>query len=359
MAGTSAAPIAPVPAALTNSRRVELIVQAGRYQPGGWVYTPGVTRSFVLAAALLASPANAQAPAPREIAVTIDDLPLNGPDLPLPALQEMTQTLLAALEKESIPSVAFVNESKLYRTGEVDARIALLRAWRDEGAELGNHTFSHPSLHTTPLPAFEEDVVRGETVTRMLLKEKGGTLRWFRHPFLQTGPTAKTKKAFENYLSARGYTVAPVTVDTNDWMYNAAYADALRRDDAAASSRVRAAYVASFPTILDFFEDLTLRVFGRPIRHVLLIHANRLNAETLPEWTAVLRTRGYAFVSLARALEDPAYAFPDPYVSKNGISWLHRWLFGKTGATRLKDEPDPPPFVMDAWAAIEKRRAAR
>ena len=322
------------------------------------VYPLGVTRTFLLATALFALPALAQAQ-PREIAVTIDDVPLNGPDLPLPALQAMTETLLAALKAESIPSVAFVNESKLYRAGEVDARIALLRAWRDAGAELGNHTFSHPSLHTTPLPAFEEDVVRGETVTRMLLKERGGTLRWFRHPFLQTGPSAETKRAFEEFLAARGYRVAPVTVDTNDWMYSTVYADALARDDAAAAARVRDAYVASYATILDFYEDLTLRVFGRPIRHVLLIHANRLNADTAQSWAAILRARGYVFVSLERALEDAAYASPDTYVSKNGLSWLHRWLFGKTGATRLKEEPDPPPFVMDAYAAIEKRRAAR
>ena len=301
---------------------------------------------------------SAQVPPPREIAVTIDDLPLNGPDLPLSALQAMTAKLLDGLKKESIPAVAFVNESKLYRTGEVDARIALLRAWRDAGAELGNHTFSHPSLHTTPLPAFEEDVVRGETVTRMLVKEKGGTLRWFRHPFLQTGPTAETKKSFEEFLAARGYRVAPVTVDTNDWMYNAVYSDALARGDADTAARVRSAYLASYPTILDFFEDLSLRVFDRPIRHVLLVHANALNAETLGRWATVLRARGYAFVTLERALEDPAYASPDPFVSRNGISWLHRWLFAKTGATRLKEEPDPPPFVLDAYRTIEKRRAA-
>ncbi len=313
------------------------------------------------AAAWTASGLLAQAPPPppREIAVTIDDLPLNGPDLPLPALQAMTEKLLAALTREAIPAVAFVNESKLYRASEVDARIALLRAWRDAGAELGNHTFSHPSLQTTPLSAFEEDVVRGETVTRMLLREKGGSLRFFRHPYLQTGPTTEAKKSFEEFLAARGYAVAPVTVDTNDWMYNAVYADALSRGDAAAAARVKEAYVASYATILDLFEDLTLRVFGRPIRHVLLVHANLLNADALSEWAAVLRARGYAFATLDRALEDPAYASPDPYVSKNGVSWLHRWLFARTGATRLKEEPDPPPFVRDAYAEIQKRRAGR
>ena len=150
-----------------------------------------------------------------------------------------------------------------------------------------------------------------------------------------------------------------VTVDTNDWMYNSVYADAAARGDATAAARVRDAYVASYPTVLDFFEGLARRVFGRPIRHVLLVHANGLNADVLDLWAAALKGRGYAFVTLDRALEDPAYRTADPYVSRNGISWLHRWLYAKTGATRLKEEPDPPSFVRDAYAAIGKRRAAQ
>ena len=113
---------------------------------------------ILLFAGILVFDLSAQVPPPHEIAVTIDDLPLNGPELPLPALQAMTEKLLAALKKESIPSVAFVNEAKLYREGEVDARIAPC-ARGATGAELGNHVLA-PALHTTPLPAFEEDVVR-------------------------------------------------------------------------------------------------------------------------------------------------------------------------------------------------------
>jgi peptidoglycan-N-acetylglucosamine deacetylase len=59
-------------------------------------------------------------------------------------------------------------------------------------------------------------------------------------------------------------------------------------------------------------------------------------------------------VTLERALEDPAYASPDAFIGREGISWLHRWLFTKTGATRLREEPDPPAFVRDAYAALTK-----
>ena len=38
-----------------------------------------------------------------------------------------------------------------------------------------------------------------------------------------------------------------------------------------------------------------------------------------------LRLRGYRFVALDAALEDPAYTSEDTYVGPGGITWLHRW----------------------------------
>ena len=127
------------------------------------------------------------------------------------------------------------------------------------------------------------------------------------------------------------------------------------RGDAPEAARVRAAYLAYLSKMLEFFEDLERRVFGRPIRHVFLSHANELSTDSLDAWAAVFRTRGYTFVSLDRALEDPAFASPDTFIGREGISWLHRWLFTKVGATRLKEEPDLPAFVRDAFASIAKR----
>src|SRR5215218_1868095 len=73
----------------------------------------------------------------KEIAITIDDLPLNGPQIELKRLKSMTSKLVAGLNKFRVPAVGFVNESLLYRNGEADGRIQLLRDWRDAGVELG------------------------------------------------------------------------------------------------------------------------------------------------------------------------------------------------------------------------------
>ena len=103
--------------------------------------------------------------------------------------------------------------------------------WLEAGLELGNHTFSHINIDNVPLDSYEQDVVRGEAVLKMLPAEKGMKLRYFRHPQLHTGPTLAYKKGLDQFLAARGYTIAPVTIDNNDFMFGALYGDAKVRGD--------------------------------------------------------------------------------------------------------------------------------
>src|SRR5207248_4407279 len=126
----------------------------------------------------------AQSRPQREIAITIDDLPAASNRLTGTEITEMTKKLLGILRDQKIPAVGFVNERKLYKFGEVDERIKALSLWLDYGFELGNHTFAHTSLNRGGLKEWEEDIIRGETVTRLLLAQHNMTLRYFRHPFL-------------------------------------------------------------------------------------------------------------------------------------------------------------------------------
>src|SRR5258708_32862697 len=64
----------------------------------------------------------------KEIAITIDDLPLNGRQFDLKRLRVMTDKLLSGIDRNQIPVVGFVNESLLYVPGETEARMVLLKA---------------------------------------------------------------------------------------------------------------------------------------------------------------------------------------------------------------------------------------
>jgi len=268
----------------------------------------------------------------RTVAVSFDDLPATPAGVvanDIASLKELTSKLLSAVRKYNVPAVGFVNEGKLFVEGEgpgdADGRIGLLRMWLDAGLELGNHTYSHRDLNTMPLDQFQADVLRGETVTRGLLKQRGQRLRYFRHPLLHVGSDLKVRRAFEVFLSNHGYTVAPVTIDSDEFVYAAAYARALRRGDMPVAVRIADDYLRYMGQVFTFFEDVSKRVTGREIPQILLLHANTLNADRFDALAEALRQRGYTFVSVAQALEDPAYRLRDEFVGAPANSWFNHW----------------------------------
>jgi peptidoglycan/xylan/chitin deacetylase (PgdA/CDA1 family) len=303
-----------------------------------------------LASALLGSSLAAQAAGQtgaaerRQVAVTFDDLPAPYGDLE--EMRRMTARLLESVKRGGVPAVGFVNERKLFARGEMDARTDILRAWLDAGLELGTHTFSHINLQKASLEEYKDDVLRGETVTRMLLAERGMKLRYFRHPFLFTGTTPEYKRGLSEFLDGRGYTVAPVTVDNGDYIFAKVYFDAKKRGDAATAKRVADAYVPYMESVFEHFERLSTETFGREVKHVLLLHANEINADRFDEVAAMLKRRGYSFVTLEEALKDPAYKETDA-LYKNGVSWLHRWRTAK--GLPVKWEPEVPKFVDELY----------
>ena len=287
----------------------------------------------------------------REIAVTFDDLPIAGVlSHDLASSRTITSKLLTAITAHRIPAVGFVNEGKLRGDGGIDAtRVDLLRMWLDAGLELGNHTYAHLDLNRTPLPAFEEDVLRGEAVTRPLLRVRGMTLRFFRHPFLHTGRDLDTKRQFEAFLATHGYRVAPVTIDNDEYIFAAAYDRASARGDRDLMRRVAEAYIPYMEAKLEFFERNSRDLAGYEMRQILLLHANPMNAEHFGALARVIERRGYRFITLDRALEDAAYESPDTYVGSGGITSLHRWALTKgVGKEFFAGEPTVPAFVEKA-----------
>jgi len=282
----------------------------------------------------------------RRVAVTFDDLPFTGDGgkTALSELREYTAKLLSTFAAHKIPAIGFVNERKLQLNGEREARAALLKMWTDAGYELGNHTFGHAGFYTTPLAAFQQQVIDGEPVTRALLAERGMKLRYFRHPYLNTGPDLKTKEAFEKFLAERGYRVAPVTIDNAEWIFAAAYAQAVQRGDRETARRVADEYVPYMERMVEFYERMSVELFGREIAQTLLVHANALNADHFDRIATTFKRRGYEFVTLDEALKDKAYDHRDAYTGEVGISWLQRWAITRGG--KFQKEPALSPYMQ-------------
>jgi peptidoglycan/xylan/chitin deacetylase (PgdA/CDA1 family) len=286
--------------------------------------------------------------ATKTMALTFDDLPKSKGLDDIDGARKTTEAILRVLKARKAPAVGFVNEGKLYEgPAMIEARAALLRDWVAAGVPLGNHTYSHLDINDVPLQKYQDDVVRGERTYTRLMRGVAGE-RWFRHPYTHTGPTAEIKAGLSRFLAARGYRVAPFTIENSDWIFSNAYAKASAARDAAQAASVRDEYVAHTGRMIEWFETLSKEAFGREIPQILLIHANDLHTDALDPLMAMIEGRGYRWVTLAEAMKDPAYRTPDDFVGTSGPSWLHRWRVAKNLPDRMRDEPDPPGWILEA-----------
>ena len=275
-----------------------------------------------------------------EIAVTFDDLPLVTSGDPIARQQRLTRELLAHLTSRKIPAVGLVNTSKL----ATEEHTALLDRWLEAGFELGNHTYAHRDLHRIPAEAFEEDIVKGETPLREVIRRHRGRLRYFRHPFLHTGRTDEVRERIDAFLARRGYIVAPVTIDNSEWIFARAYDLA----KGAQQKKVADAYLDYMMAKTAYHDGEAKKLFGREIRQVLLVHANALNAHAFGALADRMAKAGHRFITLERALEDPAYQSRDGWRGAGGISWLDRWAVTR-GVPKgfFANEPKTPKWVQE------------
>ena len=287
----------------------------------------------------------------RRIAITFDDVPWvmlrNAPPADMAAKHAR---LIASLKQADVPAIGFVNEGLLYAGNTLrPERVRMIEDWLGAGFELGNHTRWHSDLNAVGVRRFKHDILDGERILRPMLAKRGAKPRWFRYPLLRTGATIEDKAAVEAFLRKHGYRVAPVTVNSSEWVFALAYRRAL---DAHATDdtlqRLRDAYVAYMQAKIEYYERRSVDLLGHEIPQVLLLHANELNADACTALVSAIRTRGYRFVDLAEATRDPAYQLTDTYTGALGTSWIHRWAKseGRPDAFHF-GEPRTPEWIIE------------
>ncbi len=275
----------------------------------------------------------------KKVVITVDDLP--GTHGELSEYEFINNALVSFFDDHSIPAIGFINESKLYIDDQPDSNyIDLLKLWLERDLELGNHTFSHPFINQTPLEQYKSEILRGEKITRPLLEQYGKKLKYFRHTQLRTGPTDEYRNELNNFLELKNYITAPITIDNDEYIYALRYREAQLANNPELMSLIGKDYLSYMEEIVDYYEELSEEFLGYNVPQILLIHANRLNADYISELMHIFIRRGYSFIDLDEALMDQAFANPIG-THRRGLSWIHRWMI------QQDLEPKPQPSVSD------------
>ncbi|HAT1597412.1 TPA: polysaccharide deacetylase family protein [Legionella pneumophila] len=230
----------------------------------------------------------------KAIAITIDDLPFVGE-----YRNFHLNMMMNTMKDEKIPATGFII-AKEVRPDNWE----ILHKFRDAGFGLGNHTFSHANLNKLKVKEYIQEIKEADALLTPVLTEP----KYFRYPYLAMSSGDKKNKIL-CYLEKHHYRVAPITIDSKDFVFNQRLL--------SVPELGRRAYLDELkPFYLDFIWQQTLKAEEHTHYHrnpdqaqILLIHANLLNAYVLPDIINLYKQNGYTFVNL----EDALKTFKDNY----------------------------------------------
>jgi peptidoglycan-N-acetylglucosamine deacetylase len=257
----------------------------------------------------------------QKVAITLDDLPLNGLLPPGATRAETTKNVLAILKKEHVPPVyGFINAKKL--EGNADAAEAL-KLWA-ASEPVGNHTYSHMDLEQNTPEAFEREIEEDEPALELLSQKDDW--HWLRYPYLREGDTVEKRRAVRAYLQAHSYRIAQVTLDWEDYMWNTAYARCVAKGDEKSIAWLRSSYLSAASEFLDLGRAQAKLIYGHDISHVLLLHLGAFSSTILPDALDLLKKKGFTLVTLEEAEKDPAYASDPDAALHDAGTLLDQWM---------------------------------
>jgi peptidoglycan-N-acetylglucosamine deacetylase len=257
----------------------------------------------------------------QKLAITFDDLPLNGELPPGVTRTETAKNVLAILKERHVPPVyGFINAKKL--EGSADGADAL-KLWA-AAEPFGNHTYSHMDLEQNSVEAYERDIAENEPVLELL----GGRedWRWLRYPYLHEGDTVEKRRAIRAYLKAHGYRIAQVSLDWEDYLWNFAYARCAVKHDTKAIEWLRSSYLNAASEFLDLGRAQAKLIYGHEINYVLLMHLGAFSSTILPDALDLLKKKGFQLVTLEEAESDPAYDGDPDVALHDAGTLLDQWM---------------------------------
>ncbi len=293
----------------------------------------------------------------KNICITMDDVPFGAfyqSDFNINDFEKYNKLLLEAITKNQIPVTAFVNERDLIVEGETDKRISIYKKWiTNPLITIGNHTFSHPDYATSSLNDFQNEIAKGEVISKMLLNKTDKKLKYFRFPFNSVCRDSISKFEIEHYLEINGYYPTPFTIESADYLFNSLYVYYIQKGLIDSSKLVVDEYITHTSVLIDFFEKLTLEQYNRNINQIYLCHANRLNSDNFNKLIELFKVKGYNFISLDETLQDSIYSTKDKYYFKWGVSWLYRWINDtKIRKSYMKAEPEIKSYYLKLYETI-------
>ncbi|MBD3403877.1 polysaccharide deacetylase family protein [candidate division GN15 bacterium] len=288
--------------------------------PIKWAPSVAIALVMVLGMAIVVGRAqkkqeNAADDVKREICITFNELPV-ARTFEETDLDALTYLVLETLDRHEVAAAGFVVGQN------VGTNFDILGEWLNRGHVLGNMTYAHQDLHEIGIEKFISDIEMGHETIEDMLSGFGQKKRYFRFPYLHYGDNTNAKRQVNLYLDHQNYVTAHATVVPEDYLYNLTLEKLGKYPDSAEYDALLNEYVNHVLDEVERCQLLALELVNRPVKQILLLRMNRLNAIYLDEMLRALTDMGYEFVTLDEALADNVYDRPEGYYGGRGVGYL-------------------------------------
>lgn len=278
-----------------------------------------------------------------EIAITVDDLPIAGELPPNLTRTDIANKMLEVFEKHHITSVyglingVNTNDSEGWE---------ILQTWVKAGQLLGNHTFTHLDLAQTESTSYITDIIKNESILKKLMGHKD--YRYFRYPYLSEGNTQEKRDNVRQFLFNKGYKIAPVTVDFFEYEWNEPYTRCVNKNDLKSIEWLKQTYLEQAENALTIAHELSVMLFKRDIKNVLLIHINAMSTNMLDDLLTLYEKHNVRFISLGEVLSDEIYGINPNIVRDRPYTFLNQ--------VRLSQKLDNPDIVNELYNTLPENK---
>ncbi|MBN1150064.1 polysaccharide deacetylase family protein [candidate division WOR-3 bacterium] len=240
------------------------------------------------------------APAQKRVALTIDDLPFTYTrGLTREQKHDYFIRILDTLDSRNVKVMGFTVTSTINGFA-----LELMNEFVNRGHSIGNHTHSHRDLDDVSAEEYIEDFLICDSLLTTLF---GKRPEYFRYPCLSMGDTPEKRDSVLQALRRNGYTVAPVTIDNDDWKFNKTFVDALPSGDTVFLDSVKREYISHIEERILANDSFYTKKYDRDVPLVMLLHMNYINSFVLGEIIDIFLEDGWNFIPLEEALADTVY----------------------------------------------------
>ena len=255
-----------------------------------------------------------------EVAITIDDIPGNGTVPSNTTHLKIEEQVLGALEKHHIKGVYAMMNGKGIEEDKNGWRI--LQNWVNRGQLLGNHTYSHADFAKISAYNYIVDIQQNELYLLKLMANKD--FKYFRYPFLAEGNTQEKRDEVRKFLFDNQYQLAHVTVDFFEYEWNDPYVRCLNMHDKKSLKWIKRNYIQQSLNALTIAHSLSMMLFNRDIKNILIIHINAFSATMLDELLTEYEKHNVKFITLPDALSDEVYKIDSNIVRDRAYTFLNQ-----------------------------------